>query len=100
MPTAPVHSVKHLYINGEEVADFGIVSNGKSAYLTISATPSGSTMAVRVEAEVGYEDDLPGAIYQAVAITATSFFEESARGELSASAKSLLNPYRIYPYGV
>ena len=100
MLTAPIRSVKHLYINGEEVADFGVVSNAKSAYLSISATPSGSTMAVRVEAEVGYEGALPGAIYQAVAITATSFFEESGRGELPASVKALLNPYRIYPYGV
>ena len=100
LPTAPVCSVNYLHINGEEVADFNVVSADKSVYLTISDTPSGSTMAVRVEAEVGYTNNLPGAIYQAVAITATSFFEESARGELPASAKSLLNPYRIYPYGV
>ena len=98
LPTAPIISVKHLYINGDEVTEFEVVSTNKSAYLTLSVTPSGSTMAVRVEAEVGYGDNIPGAIYQAVAITATSFFEESARGELPASAKALLNPYRIYPY--
>lgn len=100
LPTAPVSSVKHLYINGDKVTEFKVVLTSKSAYLRLSVTPSGSTMAVRVEAEVGYGDNISGAIYQAVAITATSFFEESARGELPASAKSLLNPYRIYPYGV
>ena len=100
LPTAPVNSVKRLHINGEEGTEFDVVSTNKSAYLTLSVTPSGSTMAVRVEAEVGYGDNIPGAIYQAVAITATSFFEESARGELPPSAKSLLNPYRIYPYGI
>lgn len=98
LPTAPVSSVKHLYINSEEVAEFELVSTNKSAYIATSATPSGSTMTVRVEAEVGYGDDLPGAIYQAVAIASTSFFEDSSRGELPTSAKSLLNPYRIYPY--
>lgn len=100
LPTAPVAAVKRLHINGEEVTAFEVVSSPRMAVINISDTPSGSTMAVRLEAEVGYNDELPGAIYQAVAITATSFFEDSARGELPASAKSLLNPYRIYPYGI
>lgn len=100
LPTAPVSRVSHLYINGEEVgvdAD-DLESTNYSASIKLSATPSGSTMAVRVEAECGYREDLPGAIYQAVAIIANSFFEKGAEAEMPLAAKSLLNPYRIYPY--
>lgn len=100
LPTAPVSEVHHLYINGEEVG-VGVdelESTNHSASIKLSATPSGSTMAVRVEAECGYGEDLPGAIYQAVSIIASSFFEKGAEAEMPSAAKSLLNSYRIYPY--
>jgi hypothetical protein len=52
-----------------------------------------------IEASAGYDDStMPGAIYQAVAIVASSFFEQNAEAEMSHAAKALLNPYRIYPY--
>lgn len=98
LPTAPVSEVSHLYINGEEVGVDELESTNQSAFIKLSATPSGSTMAVRVEAECGYGEDLPGAIYQAVSIIANSFFEKGAEAEMPSAAKSLLNPYRIYPY--
>lgn len=98
LPTAPVNVVSHLYINGEEVTVDELESTNHSASIKLSATPSGSTMAVRVEAECGYREDLPGAIYQAVSIIASSFFEKGAEAEMPSAAKSLLNPYRIYPY--
>lgn len=98
LPTAPVSEVHHLYINGEEVGVDELESTNQSAFIKLSATPSGSTMAVRVEAECGYGEDLPGAIYQAVSIIANSFFEKGAEAEIPSAAKSLLNPYRIYPY--
>ncbi|MBO7331014.1 MAG: hypothetical protein J6U52_04390 [Alistipes sp.] len=98
LPTAPVREVSHLYINGEEVGVDELESTNQSAFIKLSATPSGSTMAVRVEAECGYGEYLPGAIYQAVSIIASSFFEKGAEAEMPSAAKSLLNPYRIYPY--
>lgn len=98
LPTAPVSKVSQLYINGEEVTEYELESTNQSAFIKLSATPSGSTMAVRLEAECGYGGDLPGAIYQAVAIIASSFFEKGAEAEMPSAAKSLLNPYRIYPY--
>lgn len=52
-----------------------------------------------IEGTGGYEDgEIPGGIYQAVAIIASSFFERGAEAEMPNAAKSLLNPYRIYPY--
>lgn len=48
---------------------------------------------------------MPGSIIQAVQLMAGTFFEFDAdnvsgsASELPTSAKSLLNPYRIYPYG-
>lgn len=98
LPTAPVSEVSHLYINGEEETVDELESANHSASIKLSATPSGSTMAVRVEAECGYGEDLPGAIYQAVLIIANSFFEKGAEAEMPSAAKSLLNSYRIYPY--
>lgn len=98
LPTAPVSEVSGLYINGEDVAVDELESTNQSAFIKLSATPSGSTMAVRVEAECGYGEDLPGAIYQAVSIIASSFFDKGAEAEMPSAAKSLLNPYRIYPY--
>lgn len=98
LPTAPVSEVYHLYINGEEVGVDELESTNQSAFIKLSATPSGSTMAVRVEAECGYGEDLPGAIYQAVSIIASSFLDKGAEAEMPSAAKSLLNPYRIYPY--
>ena len=46
------------------------------------------------------DGELPGGVYAAVAIIASSLFEDGADGELSPRAKSLLNPYRISPYGL
>ena len=48
---------------------------------------------------------MPGTVIQAVQLMAGTFFEFDADNvggsvtELPTSAKSLLNPYRIYPYG-
>lgn len=98
LPIAPVREVSYLYINGEEVGVDELESTNQSAFIKPSATPSGSTMAVRVEAECGYGEDLPGAIYQAVSIIASSFLDKGAEAEMPSAAKSLLNPYRIYPY--
>ena len=89
-----------IKVNGEEVRDGECVVNGGKAnsYVTVSSAYAGG-VSLSIEAEVGYDDNtLPGAIYQAVAITASSFFEKGAEAEMSHPAKALLNPYRIYPY--
>lgn len=89
-----------IKVNGEEARDGECVVNGGkvNSYATVSSAYAGD-VALSIEAEVGYDDStLPGAIYQAVAIVASSFFEQNAEAEMSHAAKALLNPYRIYPY--
>ena len=89
-----------IKVNGEEVRDGECVVNGgkTNSYVTISSAYAESVN-LSIEAEVGYDDNtLPGAIYQAVAIIASSFFEKGAEAEMPHPAKALLNPYRIYPY--
>jgi hypothetical protein len=89
-----------IKVNGEEVRDGECVVNGGKAnsYVTISSAYAGG-VALSIEAEVGYDDNtLPGTIYQAVAITASSFFEKGAEAEMPHPAKALLNSYRVYPY--
>lgn len=89
-----------IKLNGEVVnSDECIVAGStRNSYALISSVYTGS-VTYSIEAKVGYDDStLPGAIYQAVAIVASSFFEQNAEAEMSHSAKALLNPYRIYPY--
>lgn len=96
MPTAPLREVQSVEVGGATV-DYRLVGNDKCAYIT--DLPAGVT-SIDVVANVGYADgELPGGIYAAVAIIASSLFEDGASAELSARAKSLLNPYRISPYG-
>lgn len=85
-----------------EVVDEGVcvvAGSSRNSYATLSSAYAGVLIPFSIEAEVGYDDStLPGAIYQAVAIVASSFFEQNAEAEMSHAAKALLNPYRIYPY--
>lgn len=106
LPTAPVTEVTKVMINGSEVKGVEVISNAQRAVVVLPSAPTGETMHVVVEALVGYsEETLPGTIYQAVALMAGTFFEFTADNnvgsvsELPTSAKSLLNLYRIYPYG-
>ncbi|MBQ2239755.1 MAG: hypothetical protein II322_02945 [Alistipes sp.] len=97
LPTAPIIEVMSVQVDGKDV-EYRLVGNDKATYIT--NLPATATQ-VEVSAEVGYADgELPGAIYAAVAIIASSFFESGMEAEFSARAKSLLNPYRIYPYGL
>jgi hypothetical protein len=97
LPTAPIIEVMSVQVDGKDV-EYRLVGNDKATYIT--NLPATATQ-VEVSAEVGYADgELPGAIYAAVAIIASSFFESGMEAEFSARAKSLLNPYRIYPYGI
>jgi hypothetical protein len=89
-----------IKLNGEVVnSDECIVAGStRNSYALLSSAYTGS-VTYSIEAKAGYEDNtLPGAIYQAVAIVASSFFEQNAEAEMSHAAKALLNPYRIYPY--
>lgn len=89
-----------IKLNGEVVnSDECIVTGStRNSYALLSSAYTGS-VAYSIEAKAGYDDNtLPGAIYQAVAIVASSFFEQNAEAEMSHAAKALLNPYRIYPY--
>lgn len=97
MPTAPVSEVMSVTSDRKAVG-YRLVANDKRAYLT--DLPSDVTH-ITVEAQVGYSDgELPGAIYQAIVIIATSFFEMGADAEMHPRAKALLHPYRNYPYGL
>lgn len=96
LPTAPISEVKSVKANGGDV-ECRLIGNDKAAYLT--DIPADIT-SVEVKAEAGFSGELPGSIYAAVVIIASSLFEDGASGELSPRAKSLLNPYRISPYGL
>lgn len=96
LPTAPIRRIVSVESNGKAVG-YSLVSNDKVAYLT--DIPSDIT-SVDVMAEVGYSGELPGSIYAAVVIIASSLFGDDTSGELSPRVKSLLNPYRISPYGL
>lgn len=97
LPTAPIIEVMSVQVDGKDV-EYRLVGDDKTAYIT--NLPATATQ-VKVSAEAGYADgELPGAIYAAVAIIASSFFESGMEAEFSARAKSLLTPYRIYPYGI
>lgn len=93
LPTAPIVEVESVEVDGAAV-EHQLIGNDKVAYMT--HLPSGEATIV---ATVGY-DELPGSIYAAVAIIAQSLFDGGAEATLSQHAKALLNPYRIYPYGV
>lgn len=89
-----------IKLNGEVVnSDECIVAGStRNSYALLSSAYTGS-VTYSIEAKAGYDDStLPGAIYQAVAIVASSFFEQNAEAEMSHTAKALLNHYRIYPY--
>lgn len=89
-----------IKLNGEAVNSGECIVTGstRNSYALLSSAYTGS-VTYSIEAKAGYDDNtLPGAIYQAVAIVASSFFEQNAEAEMSHAAKALLNPYRIYPY--
>lgn len=89
-----------IKLNGEVVNNDECIVAGstRNSYALLSSAYTGSVI-YSIEAKAGYDDStLPGAIYQAVAIVASSFFEQNAEAEMSHAAKALLNPYRIYPY--
>ena len=97
----PYATAKSITLNGERVTDDECVVTGsiRNSYALLSSAYAEGQATFSIEAEVSYDDStIPGAIYQAVAIIASSFFEQNAEAEMPSSAKSLLNPYRIYPY--
>lgn len=96
LPTAPIRRIVSVESNGKTVG-YRLISNDKAAYL--ADIPS-DIPSVEVMAEAGFSGELPGSIYAAVVIIASSLFEDGASAELSPRAKSLLNPYRISPYGL
>lgn len=127
LPSAPVREVLEVRYFGEDNAwhpldkgSYTLVANAQRARLFLNDTPALSSARsvgrVEIEAVCGYEDyteranapqyALPGDIEQAIMLMAGTFFENSAdnitgtiASELPTSAKSLLHPYRIYPYG-
>ena len=127
LPSAPVREVLEVRYYGEDSAwhtldkdGYTLVANAQRARLFLNNTPALSSARsvgrVEIKAVCGYEDcdnsdvstqyALPGDIKQAIMLMAGTFFENSAdnitgtiSSELSTSAKSLLHPYRIYPYG-
>lgn len=126
LPSAPVREVSEVRYMGADdewhmLTDYTLVSNNRRAILELRTMPTLSTTRstgrVVIEAMVGYEDypgdrakatspnTLPGGIEQAIMLMAGTFFEFTGdvvmggSTEIPASAKSLLYPYRIHPYG-
>lgn len=114
LPTAPVTEV---VVEGR-YADktwhplkVELVSGDHIAYVELDPSEVAMCDLYKVEAQAGYNftevdgAQLPGAIRQAVMLMAGTFFEftadnvQGSTSELPTSAKALLHPYRIYPYG-
>lgn len=124
MPSAPIREIVEVRYYGADdkwhtIEGYDLVSNTRRALLDIRHIPALSSSRaigrVEIDARCGFDDGdarsasashpLPGGIEQAVMLTAGTFFnftEDNVHGsvsELPTSAKSLLHPYRIYPYG-
>ena len=128
LPTAPieVNGVALYDFEGSEIPMFHeVIRSEKRAIVRITEPitfeSASSGPKVVIHGQAGYYDEeydvfsededggsysMPGAIVQAVILIASMFFESSAdtlggnnSAELPASAKALLHPYRIYPYG-
>lgn len=127
LPSAPVREIVEIRYYGEDgewhkVDGYNLVSNDQRAMVELREMPALSTTRligrVEIDALVGFEDcanienctaayPLPGAVVQALSLLAGTFFEftadtvrGSAASEIPMSAKALLMPYRIYPYGL
>ena len=121
LPIAPYRELSVVFVDGvDHTDDAELYSTDKRAYVILPDAPAVGAK-VGVAGLVGYRDidvkgigntgevelpyRIPGAIIQAIMLMAGTFFENSADvvggsvNELPMSAKSLLNPYRIYPYG-
>lgn len=119
LPTAPIQQVKVLYLDDsgkwQEMGarDYELLVNSHVAKIRLLTDYGASRY--KVVGLCGFSDysgereatyALPGAIEQAVCLLAGTFFEFQAdnlsgtiTSELPMSAKALLNPWRIYPYG-
>lgn len=104
MPTAPITKLRKVSVERKVVEGSEVVSNARRAILGLTSSVlsmvSTSNISLDVEAEVGYNaEELPGAIYQAVTIIAATFFDDSSATDIPKAAMSLLDPWRILPYG-
>lgn len=119
LPTAPIQQAKVLYLDDsgawQEMGarDYELMVNSHVAKIRLFTDYGASRY--KVIGLCGFNDysgereatyALPGAIEQAVCLLAGTFFEFQAdnlsgtiTSELPMSAKALLNPWRIYPYG-
>lgn len=129
LPSAPIKEILEVRYFGEDnqyhvldASTYTLIGNAHQASLEFHTNlPLHSTRRkARVEVSVrcGFEDyvddrnissenyPLPGAIEQAVMLLSGTFFEyqgdvvAGSSSEISCSAKSLLNPYRRFPYGL
>lgn len=121
LPTAPVREIIEVRYRGADdqwhTLDGCVAhSNDMRARMELREVPvlSSTTLLNRVEIEArcGYEDysgnrlktkatyPLPGSVEQAIIILAKAYLEGDPLEELPPAAQILLNPYRIYPYGL
>jgi hypothetical protein len=104
MPTAPITKLNSVQVERKIVEGSEIISNGRRAILALPSSAlteaATSSISLDVEAEVGYGiEDLPGAVYQAIVVMASAFFDDSTATDMPKAAMALLEPWRIYPYG-
>lgn len=104
MPTAPITKLNSVQVERKIVEGSEIISNGRRAILALPSSAlteaTTSSISLDVEAEVGYGiEDLPGAVYQAIVVMASAFFDDSTATDMPKAAMALLEPWRIYPYG-
>ena len=99
LPYPPVQSVESVLLDGQLVDDYKYaLLPGDTLYFVsplYAVTPSG--IVIRYTAGYGnVPEDVPRDIRQAILITVAGLYENRESGGISAEARELLKPYRVF----
>lgn len=121
LPTAPVREIIELRYRGidnewHNLDNYALHGNTMRARLELRELPELTSATalgrVEIEARCGFEDyggeretsratyPLPGEVEQAIILLSNAYLEGDPLEDLPSAAQMLLQPYRIYPYGI
>ena len=121
MSTAPVREIIEVRYRGVDnqwhnVNNYTLHGNAMRARIELGELPELTSAInlgrVEIEARCGFEDyggdretskatyPIPGEIEQAIILLAKTYFDGETLDEMPSAAQILLQPYRIYPYGI
>lgn len=121
LPTAPVREIIEVRYRGVDnqwhnVDNYSLHGNAMRARIELDELPELTSATalgrVEIEARCGFEDyggnretskaayPLPGEVEQAIILLAKTYFDGETLDEMPSAAQILLQPYRIYPYGI